>query len=348
MQQRGADLQSVGDLAHAVVEHRVAGDPQHAVLLTVPPQGEADHVADDEMARRRSVAARRGGDVDRSAGRAPRAASTSHGSSPRALPPSRCAPATVVTTTSAAGSNARPASSRLSAWWSWVSSTASIGPSSPARDGRSGHLARRRAPAEAVLPAGLVERRVGEQAPPADLDQCRRPADVRDADVRHASTLAWLDRPFEGVVGDLLPAGLGRQQMCHALVLLHLGQRVLRLVVLGVRPLDRRRHQVVLAAGDEQQRRPLVVLVVDPVVVVAGVDVRQRAAPEDAARRRDVVALVQRQRLLLAERVGERVVPLLGREARPPCGGWPGSSTPGTSPGPATAAPASRPRSGPS
>jgi hypothetical protein len=72
---------------------------------------------------------------------------------------------------------------------------------------------------------------------------------------------------------------------------------------------------VVVAAGDEQQRRAVVVVVVDPVVVLARVDVGQRAAPEDLAGGGDVVALVQRARLLLAEAVGERVVPLLEREA---------------------------------
>ena len=85
--------------------------------------------------------------------------------------------------------------------------------------------------------------------------------------------------------------------------------------MLGVGALERRRHQVVLAAGDEQQRRAVVVLVVHVAVVLAGVDVGQRAAPEDRARRGDVVALVERARLLLAEPVRERVVPLLEREA---------------------------------
>jgi hypothetical protein len=60
----GADVEAVGDLAHAVGEHRVAGDPEHAVLLTVPAEGEADHVADDRAARGRAVAARRGRDLD--------------------------------------------------------------------------------------------------------------------------------------------------------------------------------------------------------------------------------------------------------------------------------------------
>ena len=53
-------------------------------------------------------------------------------------------------------------------------------------DRRPGELREDRAPAEAVLPPGWVERRVGQQAPAADLDQRRRPADVRDAEVGHA------------------------------------------------------------------------------------------------------------------------------------------------------------------
>ena len=54
----------------------------------------------------------------------------SHAFSPRAPPPSRRAPDAVVTTTPAEGSSVRPAGSRLSSWWSCVSSTASSGPTS--------------------------------------------------------------------------------------------------------------------------------------------------------------------------------------------------------------------------
>ena len=71
------------------------------------------------------------------------------------------------------------------------------------------------------------------------------------------------ERPGEGVIGDLLPTFLSRQQVRAAGELDDLGHRV-GLVVLGVRALDRRRHQVVLLTGDEQQRGPLVVAVVDP------------------------------------------------------------------------------------
>ena len=55
---------AVGHLAHAVVEDGVAGDPDDAVLLAVPSEREADHVADDRAAERRAVAAGGGGDLD--------------------------------------------------------------------------------------------------------------------------------------------------------------------------------------------------------------------------------------------------------------------------------------------
>ena len=42
--------------------------------------------------------------------------------------------------------------------------------------------------------------------------------------------------------------------------------------------------------------------------------VREHAAPQDAARRRDVVSRVERVRFFFAERVRKRVVPLLVRE----------------------------------
>jgi hypothetical protein len=46
-----ADLQALGDLAHAVVEHRVAGDPDDVVVLPVAPKREPDHVTDDRAAQ---------------------------------------------------------------------------------------------------------------------------------------------------------------------------------------------------------------------------------------------------------------------------------------------------------
>ena len=100
----------------------------------------------------------------------------------------------------------------------------------------------------------------------------------------------------------------------RALELHDLGDGV-GLVVLGVRLLHRRRHQVVVAARDEQQRGPVGVLVVDVRALVAGLEAGEGALPEDAPGRRDVVALVQLAPALLAEGVGERVLPLLGRQA---------------------------------
>ena len=50
VQQRGVDLEALGHLRDAVVEHGVAGDPQRAVLLAVPRQREADRRADERAA----------------------------------------------------------------------------------------------------------------------------------------------------------------------------------------------------------------------------------------------------------------------------------------------------------
>ena len=65
VEDRGADVEAVRDLAHAVVEDGVAGDPDGAVLLALPSEREADHVADERAAERRAVAAWGGGDLDR-------------------------------------------------------------------------------------------------------------------------------------------------------------------------------------------------------------------------------------------------------------------------------------------
>src|SRR5215207_9003463 len=106
VEQGGADLEAVGDLVDAVVQHGVAGDPQGPVGLAVPAQGEADHVAGDGAAERRAVAA--GGAVTWMVG-CPGASSgvVAQGWRPRVLPPSRLAPAVVVRTAPAAGSRER-------------------------------------------------------------------------------------------------------------------------------------------------------------------------------------------------------------------------------------------------
>ena len=189
-------VQAVGDLAHAVVEHRVARDPQHAVLLAVPAQREADHVADDRAAERRPVAARRRGDLDRRPVRAPRGASSAHGASPRA-PIRRGAwrPATVVTTRPAAGSSARPAGSRLSPWWSWLSRTASIGaelgrPRSPGRRACATPCPSRRSSAR---PGGSNVGSVSSRQPPTSISTVGPPMWVRRTS-RHALRGARLRR----------------------------------------------------------------------------------------------------------------------------------------------------------
>jgi hypothetical protein len=84
-----------------------------------------------------------------------------------------------------------------------------------------------------------------------------------------------LHRPGQGVVGDLLPAVLGGQQVGVAGVFLDLGHGV-GLVMLGVGALDAGGHEVVLAARDEQQWRPVVVVVVDEGVLVARLQSGQR------------------------------------------------------------------------
>jgi hypothetical protein len=64
MEQGGVDLEAVGDLANAVVQHGIAVDPKGPVSLALPAQGDADHVASDRAAQRRAMAARGGRDLD--------------------------------------------------------------------------------------------------------------------------------------------------------------------------------------------------------------------------------------------------------------------------------------------
>src|ERR687889_2133575 len=125
--------------------------------------------------------------------------------------------------------------------------------------------------------------------------------------------------PLEGVVGHLLPA----LAPYHAVVgaafeLLVVRYRLGVAVVLGVRLVYRRRHDVVLAARYEQERRPLLVAEVDVGVLVTGREVRKHPIPHEAPRRGDVVALVDLLGVLLGEGVGEGVVELLFGEAHRP------------------------------
>jgi hypothetical protein len=55
------------DRADAVVEHRVAGDPQRDAVGAGAAEREADHVADDRPAEPRPVPARRRRDLERAA-----------------------------------------------------------------------------------------------------------------------------------------------------------------------------------------------------------------------------------------------------------------------------------------
>ena len=199
--ERGADVDPVGDLADAVVEDGVAGDPERAVLLPLPAQREPDHVADQRPAQRRAVAAGGGGDLDRRlalgaqlglrpgreaagvAAEPPRAGlGRDHGPGPRQQRPAGGVEVVVVV---------------VVAEQHRVDRAQLLG-----GDRGLGQLGRAGAPAEAVLAAGGVEGRVGEQAPAAELDQHRGAADVGEPDV-HVPTLC--DRRVVPVAGRLAP-----------------------------------------------------------------------------------------------------------------------------------------------
>ena len=62
-----------------------------------------------------------------------------------------------------------------------------MGASASAAMARARRLGRTRAPAEAITPAGRVERRVSEKPPATDLQEDRGPSDVRDRERGHAS-----------------------------------------------------------------------------------------------------------------------------------------------------------------
>src|SRR5829696_1466906 len=71
-------------------------------------------------------------------------------------------------------------------------------------------------------------------------------------------------------------------------------------VVLGVRLVDRWRHEVVFSTRYEQQRCPVFVPEVDVDILVSGREVGEGPGPHEAARRGDVVSLVDLVGLLSA------------------------------------------------
>ena len=219
----------VGDLADAVVEHRVARDPQHTVLLALPPQREADDVADDRMAQRWTVPARRRGDVD--GWRVPGALQLRRRPSHAAHARCRRAgghPTAVVTTTSADGSSCgrrrrgcRHGARASAAPRRWApSSPAAIAGPVTFRDDVP-------QPKSYVRPGGSNVGSVSIRQP-ADLDQHGRPADVGDLTV--VSSRARSTRPVatsrgstahcRREVGDLLPTVPAPASGAAALVLL--------------------------------------------------------------------------------------------------------------------------------
>ena len=150
--------------------------------------------------------------------------------------------------------------------------------------------------------------------PPLSLATCPSAQALRGRH-RLAGASRMRDCPLEREVGDCLPSVGAARPVIAAFELVVLGDRV-ALVVLGVRLVHRRGHDVVLAAGDEEERRAVRVLVVDPRLLMTGLEVGDEAVgPDPVARGGDVVALVDLPRLLFAECVRERVVELVGREA---------------------------------
>src|SRR5215204_32207 len=119
--------------------------------------------------------------------------------------------------------------------------------------------------------------------------------DVRLIDLRLRSsrwTLRVLYRPLKGVVCYLLPSVLPNREVRAARELLVLCNGLDVAVVLGVRLVDRWRHDVVLAPRYEEQGRAVFVPEVHVGVLVAGREVGQHRVPHEAARSGDVVALV--------------------------------------------------------
>src|SRR5215204_6947384 len=105
-------------------------------------------------------------------------------------------------------------------------------------------------------------------------------------------TLRVLYGPLKGVVSDLLPAILPYRVVRASRELLVVCDRAGVAVVLDVRLVDSWRHEVVLPTRYEQQRRPILVPEVYVNILVTRREVGQGPGPNEAARRGDVVALV--------------------------------------------------------
>src|SRR3989442_12183453 len=119
--------------------------------------------------------------------------------------------------------------------------------------------------------------------------------------------------PLDRIVRDFFPAVVTDGVVGAAGELPVVADRA-RLVLGRVGLVHSGRDYVIRASGDEEQRRALVVRVVDPRVLMARREVCEDTVPQPSPRRGDVVALVHLCRFLLAERVGECVVELIGGE----------------------------------
>ena len=171
--------QRPGHRPHALVEHRVARDPDHAALVD---QREADHVADDRLTERRTVPARRGDHLDRRLARR-----LEPGPLPRAQPAGVAAEALGARRGGDHGPGPRQqrAAGRIEVVLVMVVAEQHGVDRRQLvrRDRRAGDLVRGRSPAELVVAARRVERRIGEQRPAAQLDQRGRSADVGELHV---------------------------------------------------------------------------------------------------------------------------------------------------------------------
>ena len=164
MDQGDVDIEPLGDLADAVVEDGVAGDPEHPVLLALPGQREADDLADDRVAERRPVAAGRRRDLDRG---------PPVGLEPGAFPGGEAAgvaaeplrPGDGRDDGPGAGQQLPPGPVEVVVVVVMAEQDRVDPPQIGGGDRRSGELLRAGPPAEPVAAAGGVEGRVGQQPP---------------------------------------------------------------------------------------------------------------------------------------------------------------------------------------